>query len=203
MLDETQLQVGKLEASGVKAIASIAYLINNQKVKCDFQFFDVELNVDVPVLVLSEGKSMLPSNCHIPLMVQPESIDLMKETFEAAKFYLQPKLNSIRRYLTILRIVRFNMNPDELTVSANVFRNFLSLTILFQLIENDFVAMRRENGATADDLHSLIVLSRLIALGRGKSSLNGELWQHAKTLEIERRKRIASIPNKTQIFNTS
>ncbi len=117
MLDETQLQAGKLEASGVKAISSIAYLINNQKVKCDFQFFDVELNVDVPILVLSEGKSMLPSNCHVPMMPQPENIELMKETFEAAKFYLQPKLNSIRRHLTILRIVHFNMNPDELTVS--------------------------------------------------------------------------------------
>lgn len=119
MLDETQLQAGKLEASGVKAVASIAYLINNQKVKCDFQFFDVELNVDIPVMVLSEGKSMLPSNCHVPLMVQPENIDLMRETFEAAKFYLQPKLNSIRRYLTILKIVHFNMNPDELTVGES------------------------------------------------------------------------------------
>lgn len=125
VLDETQLQVGKLENSGVKAVASVAYLINNQKVKCDFQFFDVELNVDIPTLVLSEGKSMLPSNCHIPLMAQPENIGLMKETFEAAKFYLQPKLNLIRRYLTILRIVRFNMNPDELTVSPCVICNFL------------------------------------------------------------------------------
>lgn len=117
MLDETQLQTGKLEASGVKAVSSIAYMINNQKVKCDFQFFDVELNVNVPVLTLSEGKSMLPSNCHVPLTPQQESVDLINETFEAAKFYLLPKLNSIRRYLTILRIVQFSMNPDELTVS--------------------------------------------------------------------------------------
>lgn len=65
------------------------------------------------------------------------------------------------------------------------------------MIENDFVEMRREGGATADDLHSLIVLSRLIALCRGKTSLTDELWKHAKTLEIERRKRIASIPNKS------
>lgn len=120
VLDETQLQAGKLENSGVKAVSAVAYLINNQKVKCDYQFFDIELNVDIPILVLSEGKSMLPSNCQVPLMAQPENIDLMKETFEAAKFYLQSKLNSIRRYLTILKIVRFNMNPDELTVSASI-----------------------------------------------------------------------------------
>lgn len=117
VVDETQLQTGKLEASGVKAVSSIAYLINNQKVKCDFQFFDVQLNVNVPVLTLSEGKSMLPTNCHVPLSPQSESIELINETFEAAKFYILPKLNSIRRYLTLLRLVQFNMNPDELTVS--------------------------------------------------------------------------------------
>lgn len=70
------------------------------------------------------------------------------------------------------------------------------------MIENDFVEMRRKSGATADDLHSLIVLSRLIALCRGRTSLSGELWQHAKSLETERRKRIASIPNKSPIFNS-
>lgn len=70
------------------------------------------------------------------------------------------------------------------------------------MIEDDFVQMRRERSATADDLHSLIVLSRLIALCRGKTSLSGELWQHAKSLEDERRKRIVSIPNKSQRVNS-
>lgn len=64
------------------------------------------------------------------------------------------------------------------------------------MIENDFVDMRKESGATADDLHSLIVLSRLIALCRGKTTLNDELWKHARSLESERRKRIASIRKK-------
>lgn len=117
MVDETQLQAGKLENSGVKAVSSVANVINNQQVKCDFQFFDIELNVDIPILVLSEGKSMLPCNSHVPLIVQTESIDLIKETFEAAKYYLQPKLNLIRKYLTTMRIVSFKMNQEELTVS--------------------------------------------------------------------------------------
>lgn len=210
VLDETQLQVGKLEAGGVKAISSIAYLINNQKVKCDFQFFEVELHVNVPILVLSEGKSMLPSNCHVPLMAQPENIEVMKETFDAAKFYLLPKLNSIRRYLTILRIVHFNMNPEELTVRLSQIKTFFSIQnryflflSLVQMIENDFVEMRRQTAATPDDLHSLIVLSRLIALCRGKTSLNGDLWQQAKSLETERRKRIASMPSKSQNFSSA
>ncbi len=81
--------------------------------------------------------------------------------------------------------------------------NFASFFLLLQMIENDFVEMRRDNAATADDLHALIVLSRLIALCRGKTSLNGELWQHAKSLETERRKRISSTPSRPQIFNSA
>lgn len=67
------------------------------------------------------------------------------------------------------------------------------------MIENDFVDMRRESRATADELHSLIVLSRLIALCRGRTGLNSDLWQHAKNLEIERKKRVLSIGSKSTI----
>lgn len=60
VLDETCMQQGKLEATGVMAIQSIANLINNQQIKCNFQYYEIDYNVDVPVLILSEGRSMLP-----------------------------------------------------------------------------------------------------------------------------------------------
>ena len=60
VLDETHMQPGKLEASGVMAIQNLAYLINQQQIKCNFQYYDIDYNVDIPVLVLSEGRSMLP-----------------------------------------------------------------------------------------------------------------------------------------------
>lgn len=60
VLDETHMQQGKLEANGVHAIQHLANLINNQQLKCDFQYYQIDYNVDIPVLVLSEGRSMLP-----------------------------------------------------------------------------------------------------------------------------------------------
>lgn len=72
VLDETDMQQGKLESNGVMGIQSLAYLINQQQIKCNFQYYDIDYNVDIPVLVLSEGKSMLPVSfavlykiCHI------------------------------------------------------------------------------------------------------------------------------------------
>lgn len=65
ILDETRLHSGKLEEMGVKAVSNIAYLINNQTIKYDFKFYEIDYDVDIPVLILSEGKSMLPVNFNI------------------------------------------------------------------------------------------------------------------------------------------
>jgi hypothetical protein len=59
ILDETRLQPGKLEG-GVNAVANIAHMINTQKLKYNFQYYQIEFDTDVPILLLSEGKSMLP-----------------------------------------------------------------------------------------------------------------------------------------------
>lgn len=64
VLDETRMQQGKLEANGVMGIQSIANLINNQQIKCNFQYYEIDYNVDIPVLILSEGRSMLPVSSH-------------------------------------------------------------------------------------------------------------------------------------------
>lgn len=60
VLDETHMQQGKLETNGVMGIQNIAHLINHQQIKCNFQYYDIDYNVDIPVLALSEGRSMLP-----------------------------------------------------------------------------------------------------------------------------------------------
>jgi len=60
VLDETCMQQGKLEANGVHAVQHLAHLINNQELKCDFQYYQIDYQANIPVLVLSEGRSMLP-----------------------------------------------------------------------------------------------------------------------------------------------
>lgn len=50
--------------------------------------------------------------------------------------------------------------------------------------------MRRDFNATADDLHSLLILSRMIGILRGKSTLDADAWHEAKQLESDRRERI-------------
>ncbi|XP_058834736.1 mini-chromosome maintenance complex-binding protein [Topomyia yanbarensis] len=176
LLDETRLQTGKLEASGVEAVQSIAHLIKTQKLKYNFQFYQLEFNADVPVLILSEGKSMLPSNCYLPMIPDVDAVKLIAETLKAGKHFIQPKLNDMRNFLTLQRIQEFDMKTFDP-----------------EIIQNDFIQMRKESDASAEDLHSLLVLARLIGLSRGKNMLDQDCWEYAKQLERERKHRIDTL----------
>lgn len=60
ILDETKLTAGKLNSAAVKSVSALTKIINHQIVEYDFNFYQMEYNCDIPVLILSEGKSMLP-----------------------------------------------------------------------------------------------------------------------------------------------
>ncbi|EDV31607.1 uncharacterized protein Dana_GF15437 [Drosophila ananassae] len=186
VLDETSLQQGKLEASGVHAVQHLAHLINNQELKCDFQYYHIDYQANIPVLVLSEGRSMLPSDFVVPINADAKAVELLDESLKAAHHYLQPsRLQQFRKYLTTARISPFNVS-DEHT----------------EMIQNDFVDMRKANvKSNADDLHGLLVLSRLLGIARGKESLDKETWQLATEFEAKRRQRLQSLPKSAQTRN--
>lgn len=216
MLDETQLEPGKLESSGINSVMHISNLIRNQKLNVNFKFYNIDYNSNVPVLLLSEGKSMFPvsatlfvmflfedkfflflykfvsdlfviyfffislqSNCHVPIKPDDDSINLMHETFTAIKQFIKPKLNLFRTFLTELRLREFDMNPENMS-----------------MIQNDFVEMRKEFNATADDLHSMLILSRMLGIIQNKTILDAESWNQAKQMEAKRRHRIELLPKK-------
>lgn len=116
VLDETQLISGQLKSDGIETVSNLAHLINNQKIKCNFQYYQIEFNADIPVLILSEGKSMLPSNSHVPLKPENDCIPIIQETIDAVKHFLRPKLSTIRKYLASLKIAAFNMSSNEIQV---------------------------------------------------------------------------------------
>lgn len=118
------------------------------------------------------------SDCHIPLKADVDAIPLINETFAAVRQFLRPKLNSIRQYLTEMRLNEFDMDPESM-----------------QMIQDDFLEMRRGFNASAADLHLMLIVSRMLGILNGKSVLDAESWQRAKTMEYERRTRV-EITNK-------
>ncbi|CAM9758099.1 unnamed protein product, partial [Heterosigma akashiwo] len=55
LLDETALEEGQLNALGVRSLQALQNLMNVQKLPYDFQFYQMEHEVDHPVMIFSES----------------------------------------------------------------------------------------------------------------------------------------------------
>ncbi|ERL89430.1 hypothetical protein D910_06797 [Dendroctonus ponderosae] len=151
VLDETKLQEGKLNTCGIQAVKTLANAIKDQKVAYDFNYYPIVYECDIPFLILSEGKSMLPSDVGIPLAPEEASIKTFSEILQAADHFLNPELlTNIRKYLTQARLIKYDISEEVQVV-----------------IQEEFVRMRQNSNITAEDLHGLLVLSRLICLSEG------------------------------------
>lgn len=54
------MEQGRLDSTGVGNITALGNMITTQKVEYDFKYYKMEFDADIKVLILSEGKSLLP-----------------------------------------------------------------------------------------------------------------------------------------------
>ena len=97
-------------------------------------------------------------------------------------------LDRVRKSITLSRHMQFSVT-DEVQAA----------------VERDFVASRQQQQQeaglrmTAEDLHSMLVLSRLLSLSRAVGTMTEEVWQEVKELEKERRRRAAHLPQRARV----
>ena len=65
LIDETCLSNGKLEAQGVLNISALNDLTTKQVILFDYGHHKLEIKCDIPVLITSEGKSLISVNFHL------------------------------------------------------------------------------------------------------------------------------------------
>merc|ERR1711942_470400 len=182
-LDETVMTDGQLTAPGLKNLTALGNLITWQKLEYDFKFQAMEYETDIPCLVMSEGRSMLPSDMQI--MVKPDQVearpDLISKTFcEVGASLTGELLDRIRQYITTSRLLEYNLTEN-----------------VMKAVQDDFVSMRQaDQGMTAEDFHALLVLGRLISLSHGRTSLDPQDWEEAKRIQKEKRERAAALPSR-------
>ncbi|XP_052773975.1 mini-chromosome maintenance complex-binding protein-like [Mya arenaria] len=183
VVDETALEPGQLDVNGVRNLSALGNMINWQKVEYDFNFHKQDFHSNVQALVLSEGKSLLTTDCLLPLKHGniPESL---RDHFAL----LDPRLTEdflarCRTYLGLAKHMEYSL-PDEIQ----------------KKIQEDFVNLRKEDAKsmTVDDFHSLLCLTRLLSLSELKASPTGEIWSRAKTMEQQRKQRVTGMPSREQ-----
>lgn len=60
LLDEIHLQPGQLNHTGCLNVKALSSVVTSQRMNYDFQFYDGTFPTDIPILALSDTKSMLP-----------------------------------------------------------------------------------------------------------------------------------------------
>lgn len=171
VLDETVLEPGQLDATGVQNVTAIGNVIQWQKVEYEFSFHRCEMKTDITVLVLSEARSLMQCDCLLPLKRQEASF----QSAESILGSLDPGLiDKIRIFLDVVRLMEYRLT-DEMQ----------------EAVKEDYVEMRESDpkSINPDTFHLLLVMARLIALSFGKDSLTTDLWNKTKQLEGERRQR--------------
>lgn len=183
VIDETALEPGQLDVNGVKNIQALGNLISWQKVEYDFNYHRQDFLSNVSSLVLSEGKSILPSDCLLPLRSA-----IIMENIRDYFALLDPKLTDdfltkCRTYIGLARSLPYALS-DEMQ----------------KVIQEDFVKMRKDDpkSLTVDDFHALLSLTRLLSLSHLQEGPSQELWARAIQLEKERKARVAQMPTRPQ-----
>ncbi|XP_073540700.1 mini-chromosome maintenance complex-binding protein [Phyllobates terribilis] len=175
LVDETVLEQGQLNTTGVHNLTALGNLITWQKVDYDFSYHKMEFPCNINVLVTSEGRSLLPSDCQVCLkpLLCPPSLEQYTEALLSAT--LPSLLNKFRMYLSLLQVTDYTISEENI-----------------KAVEDDFVDMRKSDAQSigADDLHRLLVVARLLSLSSGQTSLSHETWLQAKELEIQRKSRL-------------
>ncbi|KAI6066479.1 Mini-chromosome maintenance complex-binding protein [Aix galericulata] len=175
VVDETQLEQGQLDTTGVHNVKALGNLITWQKVDYDFSYHQMEFPCNINVLITSEGRSLLPSDCQVhlqPQIIPPNMEEYMNSLLTAV---LPSVLNKFRIYLSLLRLLDYSIS-DEVT----------------KAVEEDFVEMRKNDpeSITADDLHRTLLVARFLSLSAGQTTLSRERWLRAKQLEALRKARL-------------
>ncbi|XP_012269288.3 mini-chromosome maintenance complex-binding protein [Athalia rosae] len=178
VLDETKLTSGQVSQNGRKNYDTFSTLINQQKVTYDFKYYTLDFQTDIPVLILSETKSMIPCDRQIVLEKSSENENLYAEILKATMQYLkdESRVTNIRNYLKIAR-------HRDIEIEDSV----------GDVIQKDFVNMRQTDKSTSpEDLHSLMVLARLMSLSLGSERLSVAHWNQAVQMEKQRKSRLRS-----------
>lgn len=70
VIDETCLTMGHVTPCGRTNYDTLNKLVQFQKISYDFQFYMVDYETDIPILILSENKSFIPVISLIKLLLK-------------------------------------------------------------------------------------------------------------------------------------
>ncbi|GER40007.1 mini-chromosome maintenance complex-binding protein [Striga asiatica] len=167
IIDETLLQTGILNSTGVENARILKNMMELQKVEYDFTYYKMEMAANIQLLILSDGKSnILPADLVLPLY--PSSVGCSSVVNEEM-------LNAWRWYLATMQSLCHSIEPH-----------------MQKIVEDDLVAARQaDRSLGSHEFSRWLTMGRLMSVSFGETSLSMEHWQMVKELERLRKERLS------------
>jgi hypothetical protein len=157
---------GTLSQTCTSNIIALGEAINNQNVHYIVNYGQVEKEVDLQFIVVSESKSLFGIKCILPLKrISDEKIIETRLTCE--------ELTILRNLIAVMK-----NSPNEISTEVEDF------------ITTEFTTDQQSPADGGQLLLHELNLSQLVAKSLGKSEIDLECWRKAKELESERRLRV-------------
>jgi len=176
VVDETTMQEGKIDNTGVVNISILSDLFQNQKITYDFNYHTLDFPADINLIVLSEAKSKLfPCDCIIPLQ---NSANVNQDTS-----INEDLLNKIRGFIDTMKFSDYKIDQE---MANNISKEFVEKRAEQSKGKQDY----SKKILGQDDLLYQLNLARLYTLSHGQTQLTDEFWANTKELEEKREKRL-------------
>lgn len=187
VIDETKLNTGELKQKGLMNVNSLKEVIQWQKLNYDFSYHQQEFQTNLRVLILSQTKSILASDCQLKLKPNVDRLESLDAYLNYVMSLLQNKrlIENFRKYLCVLAQLDYKI-PESL--QKIVEDDIVNVRKTFNLNQqsNDGQQQKENKSMSIEDIHLLLVVARLQCLSFGKSELTINEWNKAKSLELER-----------------
>ncbi|KAG2216977.1 hypothetical protein INT45_011883 [Circinella minor] len=171
ILDETGITEGTLADLGVRNVQVIQDLVTQQSLTYIFPYSNYVFDTDYSILCLSEGKSILPNDCVIPLQstfATDELPQLDEQLLELFRLYIQS--------------TKYNEYSIDPKVSDDITESFVQ--------ERKAAQENKSKLPTQEDLMRWMSMARLVALSYGEEKLTKEMYDHARNMDMERTRRL-------------
>jgi Mini-chromosome maintenance replisome factor len=178
VVDETVLQSGQLNEMGLRNLAALQGIMQQQKLAYDFQFFTMDQPTDAPITVLSTARTMLKGvgEVVVPLCpTAPTAANGAAVTAAIAGGDVGPS----RHFLAAVRAVVGKSGAFSIpeAVAAHVEKDLAG-------------AKQKDPSLTPESFHLRLNLARLLAVSHGEKELTPERWAQALEMENKRQERL-------------
>lgn len=188
MIDERNMNEGKLNNNGCKNYAALKSLIDFQAINYEYPYSNVEIQHDSPVLIISNKvKSMFSSNSLIELPFTLGNT-LFNESYTAKHKQFDIFWNELKEEEVVVLNTWYNL----VKFSEDFKKNFKISTEVSENIQKDYIAEDKSK-FTADDFDMSIKLARLYAISNGRNELQFDDYLFTKQLETKRKTRINAL----------